>query len=36
MTTDWAQELAECRAALKTALGIGSRGPGPGQSVNAH
>ncbi|MCM8750410.1 hypothetical protein NET02_14765 [Thermomicrobiaceae bacterium CFH 74404] len=36
MTRDWAREIAEASAALKAALGIGSRGPWPGQGANDH
>jgi hypothetical protein len=36
MTRDWARELTESTAALQAAMGIGRRGPWPGQGANAH
>jgi len=36
MSRDWARGLAESTAALKAALGIGRRGPWPGQGANDH
>lgn len=36
MARDWARELTESTQALKAALGIGRRGPWPGQGANAH